>query len=119
MAHKVAIEERHPYDWWAKCRCGWNPDPRRGYRTRAMVEDEVAKHDRMVERARLHLRRGSLSLSMERDYYQKMADDPEVSASDRLLWQQLTDGLNSRLGKPGTEPDQIELFPLETLEKKP
>lgn len=118
MAHTIRIDERHPFDWWAACTCGWTPDLRRKYRTKQMVEDEISKHTRLVERARLHLRRGTGNIKTERDYYQKMADDENVSAIDRRLWQQLADGLNSRLGKPGTEHVQEELFPRETVERK-
>lgn len=109
MAHEVTIYQREPWDWFASCRCGWTPDLRKKYRTEQMVEDEVAKHDRLVEQARLHLRRGSQSLKAERDYYEAMAVSATVTDQDKALWQMLADGLNSRLGKPNSEPQDVEL----------
>lgn len=114
MAHKVTIDQTDHWTWWARCNCGWTPDPRRTYRTRQMIEDEVAKHDRIVERAKHHLRKSMPSLKVERDYYEEMANNPEVPEADRRLWRQLADGLNSRLGKPGPEQEHPMLFPLET-----
>lgn len=116
MAHTTEIYEVKPWDWSGRCSCGWGPDLRKKYRTRQMVEDEVMKHDRLVEQARHHLKRGNGSLKAERDYYEAMAVSLMVSDADRALWQVLADGLNSRLGKPNSEPEDIEL-PLSFSEK--
>lgn len=116
MAHEIEYWERTPFDHGATCRCGWSPDPRKAYRTKQMVEDEVRKHEQMVERVNLHLGSRNPSLKSQHAYYEQMANDSNVSAADRELWRILADGLASRLGKPVSDEDQPQLFLLDTQE---
>jgi hypothetical protein len=110
MAHTMSVMERAPYDWMARCRCGWTPDPKKApYKTRDMVMDEVRKHETIVERARRAARWGGGTLKSELAHYRAMADNVEVRPADRAIWKQLADELESRLGRPPTPEEQPEL----------
>lgn len=63
-----------------------------------------------VEQLRASLGTRTPSLSSQRDYYQKMADDPRHSEGDRRLWHQLADELSLRVNNG--VPPQLEELPL-------
>jgi hypothetical protein len=107
--HKVTYFQinQQPPNHTARCRCGWTP--KRPLLTQQMVQDEVASHERDIDRVRLHLRHGSGTMRGDRDHALKMSEDPNVSEADRVLWQQLHGELDRRLGKVPTVDDQPEL----------
>lgn len=81
-----------------RCACGWSPGK---FATRQLVEDEVFKHQRDVERIKAHLVSREPSLRASRDHYRQMEADPSVSASDRVLWGRLADEIEHRLNEAG------------------
>jgi hypothetical protein len=110
MKHTIQYITRSEYDRTARCICGWTPDPRKVYRTRDMVVDEVRKHETLVQRARVAAQRGGGSLTSDLRYFTEMADNPNVDPSDRALWKQLADETRARLGTKPTDDEQPQLF---------
>ena len=106
MAHKIT-RFTDDHEKYARCRCGFVT---KKHRTRDDVEDEVRKHEEQIELLRLNLGTCTPSLASQRDYYRKMADDPNVSPADRRLWGTLADELDKRLGNPNADDDQPTLI---------
>lgn len=102
--HKIGYFEAGQFEHFARCRCGFTT-PR--MKTRQQVEDEVRKHEKFIERIRLHLGRNTVSLKATYDYYVQMANDPNVEGGDRVLWQRLAEELGPRVkDKSDTSEDQ-------------
>ena len=81
------------------------------HRSNDDAEDEFFKHIEMVERARLHLGTRTPSLKHQRDYYREQADDVNLPANERELWEQLADELDARLNDgERAEADQPRLW---------
>lgn len=108
MAHQVTYyndgHDRHTF----RCRCGATCE---WLKTKAMVEDEVAKHAREVARIR---KPTTCSLDTEYRHAKAMSENHHVSKADRVLWKQQADELGKRLGFDAPPSIQDQLFTLET-----
>jgi hypothetical protein len=105
--HKVTYYADDPFEKYAHCRCGFAT---KRHRTMDDVEDEVAKHERDIERIRLQLGTRTPSLESQRDYFRKMSDDPNVAPADRRQWGILADELDRRIEDPVQTANQPSLF---------
>lgn len=90
--HFIDSKGRHG----CRCRCGWSPPDR--YDSRQQVEDQVLKHEKLVERARASLKPRSVRLVDEHAWYLERAADPQETPENRKLWQRMADELAVRLG---------------------
>lgn len=102
--HKINyfLDERDRHG--CRCTCGWAPPDR--YASRQLVEDEVIKHERNVERARAALKSRNVPLHSERDWYRERENDPNETPENRELWKQMADELDTRLGQPKGSEDR-------------
>lgn len=107
MAHKITYFADHPIEKYARCRCGFLT---KRHRTMDDVEDEVLHHEANVNRARLQLGTRTPSLKAQRDYFRKMAENPNVEPHDRRLWGILADELDARVEDPTDNDDHPPLF---------
>jgi hypothetical protein len=92
---------------WAQCKCGANS----GWRTtRQQAEDWATTHQQSIQRVLASLRRGTVGLARERDYYREKAQEHGLSPEERQLWQQLSDELDQRLNEGGKDVGQDSLW---------
>lgn len=81
-------------DIQVRCACG-NLSPR--CLTKQVAEDHHQQHLKNVDRARASMRQRDPSPTDQYAYYVKMAEDPQTSEADRVLWEQLARELAPRL----------------------
>jgi hypothetical protein len=65
-----------------------------------------AAQDRTLETARAGLRRRTVGLGDQRDYYERMAADTSLPKKERTQWQALADELTARLGDRRDAPEE-------------
>jgi len=98
-----------------ECTCGaaglWDAD-------RQKSEEFLYAHAQQVERARAHLQSRTPPLASQADYYRKQADEPGCSETDRAIWEQLADELDTRLGLNSPPSEQTALFSEEPFRKE-
>src|ERR1044072_1458749 len=95
--HKIHIE-RNGLLWDVRCSCRKvRPKPCE----KAEAEFWGKVHLEEVDRVREHLATRNPPLPSQRDYYLEKANDPQESAVNRAIWQQLADELTTCLGETG------------------
>lgn len=99
MSHRPHVQlGENPSRYRGVCNCRqvgkWSP-------LRGDAEDWIYHHMQVVERARSGLRNRTPRLTDQRDYYREMADNPEVPANERELWDQLAKEIDHRLNDHG------------------
>lgn len=80
------------------------------------AEDWTTRHQRLVERARTHLRTQP-TLKACHAYYMEMAENTGVPTEQREQWRLLAEGLRPRIRS--TEDDQPALFDVKPLIQQP
>lgn len=105
MAHKIVFFTEGVFKHWARCRCGFTT---KVMKHKDDVDDAVNKHREEVIRLRIKLK-GQPTLKAEWAYYVKMAEDPNVSEADRVLWKRLADELYPRIKDAKDHTGDVEL----------
>lgn len=105
--HKVTYFADRPLEKYARCKCGFLT---KRYKNMDDVEDEVARHEANVNRARLQLGTRTPSLKSQRDYFRQMAENPNVEPRERRQWGILADELDQRVEDPADYADHPQLF---------
>jgi hypothetical protein len=105
--HKVTYYSDRPLEKFARCRCGFVT---KRHKNMDDVEDEVARHEANVNRARLQLGTRTPSLKSQRDYFRMMAENPNVDPHERRQWGILADELDTRIDDAVTTDNHPSLF---------
>lgn len=110
MTHRPQVVAVNAWEWRCICNCKTGSPH---FPSRQLAEDWQFKHLRLADQAMVHLRSRNPSIKDQFDYYTTMARDSRESAENRRLWQQLADGLHSRLPPPSTPPPSDDPLPFE------
>lgn len=99
-----------PFLCGARCQCGWTAERSTTWQK---IEDQIMKHDVMVQRVRAQLGSKRPSLRSQRDYYRDMANDTDNPAHERELWGKLADELDQRLNDQAPPSGDQETLPFD------
>lgn len=89
--------------WMGYCTCRQRSN---WFEEKYKAEDWCREHLEGIARVRAYLA-GTPSLKSQRDYFNEMAEDPNTSEADRLLWQQLANEITHRLGETPAETEPL------------